>query len=85
VNPKSIVREIQRKAPEPPRFRATKGAWIKPAWVVRRMVEQQGWSASDAVREVIARMNLHPRDVAFAGIRAAYYEVRKKDWKKEAK
>lgn len=85
VDPKSIVREIKRKTPAAPRYRALKGAWIKPAWAVRRMVEEQKWMISDAVREVVARMKLTPPEVAFAGIRAAYYEVKKKDWNKEPK
>lgn len=83
VDPKSIVREISRKTPAPPRYRAAKGAWIKPAWAVRRMVEKGNWMVSDAVREVVTSMQLHPPDVAFAGVRAAYYEVKKRDWKNE--
>jgi len=85
VDPASIVREIKRKAPEAPRFRAAKGAWIKPAWAVRRMVEVDHWMVSDAVREIVSRMKLTPPDVAFAGIRAAYYEVKKRPWKDEPK
>ncbi len=85
VNPQSIVREIRRKTPVAPRYRVAKGSWIKPAWVVRRMVENDHWAVADAVREVIARLSLHPPDVAFGGIRAAYYAIRTRDWKEEPK
>ena len=85
MDPASIVREIRRKTPAAPRYRAAKGAWIKPAWAVRRMVEKDNWMVSDAVREVVSRMQLTPVDVAFAGIRAAYYEVKKRKWEDEPK
>lgn len=85
MDPQSIVREIRKKAPDAPRYRASKGSWIKPAWAVRRMVEKENWMVSDAVRETVARMSLTPNDVAFKGIRAAYYEVRKRPWKEEPK
>lgn len=85
VDPESIVREIKRQAPAAPRYRSAKGAWVKPAWTVRRMVEKEGWMVSDAVREVVARLGLHPKDTAFGGVRAAFYVVRKAPWKDEPK
>ena len=83
MNPEEVIREIQRKAPLPPKYRAARGIWVQPAWVVRGLVERDNWTVSDAVREVISRQNLHPPDVAFKGIRAAYYEVRKQVWPEE--
>lgn len=75
-----MVREIRRRKPRPPRARTAHGTWIEPAWGVRRLVEQEKWGVSDAVREIVATCNLHPPAAAFNGVRAAYYEVKKKPW-----
>ena len=85
VDPESIVREIRKKSPTAPRYRTAKGAWVKPAWTVRRMVEKEKWMVSDAVREVVARLGLHPKDTAFGGVRAAFYVIRNAPWKDEPK
>lgn len=77
-----IVREIQRKNPGPPRYRAAKGQWVKPAHAVRKLVKK-GWGVSDAVREVVGALKLHPPESAFKGVRAAYYEVLKHESKPE--
>jgi len=74
MNVDQTVREITRRTPKPPRSRAGHGQWTDPARVVQGLVEQ-GWSVSDAVREVISAQKLHPPDQAFKGIRAAYYVV----------
>lgn len=82
VEAEEAVREIKRKTPRPPKEHNPYGIWINPAWVVRRMVEVEKWGVSDAVREVVSRFKL-TQDAAFAGIRAAYYEVRKRPWGEE--
>ena len=76
------VTEIKRKKPRPPKTHSPYGIWIKPAWVVRKLVEHEQWGVSDAVREVVSRYKL-TQDAAFAGIRAAYSEARKKPWTEE--
>lgn len=58
--------------------RATHGSWQAPAAVVMRMVKN-GWGISEAVRKLFADMQI-PSDYqprAFAGIRGAYYQIRK--------
>lgn len=79
-----VIREIRKKKPEPPRRRAAMGQWVKPAWAARKLAED-GWTVSDAVREVVSALKLHPPDKAFRGVRSAYYEVIKQDWKDEPK
>lgn len=73
-----IIREIGKK--KAPKHRSAHGKWVPASWVVRGLVEKENWGVSDAVREVVARLNLHPPGVAFTGVRAAYYETRKKPW-----
>lgn len=80
MNPVETVKEIKRRVPLPPKPRAERGVWITHAWAVRILVEREHWNVSDAVRQVVDAQKLHPPDQAFAGIRAAYYEVLKKDW-----
>ena len=74
-----MIREIKRKTPLPPSYRAARGAWVAPAKVVRALVENDRWTVSDAVREVVARQNLHPPGIAFRGVRAAYYVLLKQE------
>lgn len=74
-----MIREIKRKTPLPPSHRAARGVWVAPAKVVRGLVEKERWTVSDAVREVVARQNLHPPATAFRGVRAAYYVLLKQD------
>ncbi len=77
-----VIREIQRRTPLPPARRAQHGQWVKPAWVVRGLVEQ-GWGVFDAVHQTIATLNLHPPKKAFNGVKAAYYQLRNKPWGEE--
>lgn len=84
MEPEEAIREIKRKTPLPPSYRAARGVWVAPAWIVRGLVERERWTVSDAVREVITRQNIHPPGPAFHGIRAAYYEVRKQPWPDKA-
>ena len=79
MNIDQIAREIMRRKPLPANRRAPHGQWVRPAWVVRKLVED-GWGVKDAVAQVCETLNLHPRDRALNGVRAAYYEVRNKDW-----
>lgn len=83
MNDGEIVRVIKRKTPRPPRRRAAHGAWIEPAWAVRRLVEKDGWTVSDAVRHVVAALKLDPPADAFRGVRVAYYIIKKKPWPKQ--
>ena len=85
MNPVETVKEIKRRVPLPPKPRAEKGQWIAHAWAVRILVERDRWNVSDAVRQVVDAQKLHPPKQAFDGIRAAYYEVLKKDWPEELK
>lgn len=80
MNIAEIAQEIMRRKPLPANRRAQHGQWVSPAWVVRRLVEDADWGVKDAVAQVCETLNLHPRDKALNGVRAAYYEVRKKDW-----
>lgn len=80
----ATIRDIERRKPEPPSQRATHGIWIKPAWVVRHLVERKKWTVSDAVREVVATENYEDPAAAFKGIRAAYYLVKDKPWEEGA-
>ncbi len=77
MNPNEVVKEITRRKPLPPTQRATHGAWVEPAQAVAGLVEK-GWSPTDAVREVISVLKLHPPEKAEKGIRAAYYALREK-------
>lgn len=79
MNVSETIREIQRRTPLPPTRRVAHGVWIEPAWVVRGLVEND-WGVSDAVRQVVAEQKYHPADVAFKGIRAAYYVIRNHPW-----
>lgn len=82
MDTEETVREITRKRPRPPKEHSPYGIWIKPAWTVRHLVEKENWGVSDAVREVVSRCKL-TQAAAFGGIRAAYYEVRKRPWDEE--
>ena len=77
-----IVRAIKRRKPRPAKRRAARGAWVEPAWAVRRLVEKENWTVAEAVREVVDSCKLEPRDNALAGVRVAYYHLRKKPWPK---
>lgn len=88
VDANSVVREIRKTKPEAPRYRAVKGSWVKPAWAVRKLVEEDRWTVADAVREVIDRMKLGGQAApgkVFASIRVAYYVVKNKPWSDEPK
>lgn len=74
------IREIASRSPRPASVKAVYGKWVPFAWQVRALVEQKQWTISDAVREVVAQQRLHPPDTAFKGIRAAYYEIKNREW-----
>ncbi len=84
MDPEEAIREIKRKTPLPPSYRAARGVWVQPAWVVRGLVERDKWTVSDAVREVIHRMKLTPPETAFKGVRAAYYVIRNEPWPEQS-
>lgn len=85
MNPTNVAKEVQQRVPRPPRTRAPKGSWIAAAWAVRILVEREKWNVSDAVRQVIDSQKLGPEDQAFIGIRAAYYDVRTREWPEHLK
>ncbi len=81
----SEIKEIHRKTPLPERkVRAAKGAWVQPAWAVRRLLEKQGGTVSDAVRKTVEVFDLKPRAAAFRGVRVAYYLIRDKPLPEES-
>jgi hypothetical protein len=59
--------------------RATHGSWKGPACVVERLT-MHGWGISEATRKVIAEEGIPDGYAhrAFAGIRGAFYQRRKK-------
>lgn len=64
---------------QPPRRRyAPYGQWAAQATRVALLVGQ-GWGVSDAVRSVVRKQRYPDPDLAFRGIRAAYYEMRTKE------
>lgn len=79
MDPQEIVRTIHREIKAPATRRAAHGQWVSAAWSVRGLVEQ-GWDVSNATRQVVARLKLHPAANAFNGVRAAYYVIREKEW-----
>ena len=74
--PDDIVREIKRTKPKPTKTRASHGQWVEPAKAALALVNNDGWTVTEAVNEVVFRLNLHPADRAFTAIRAAYYEAK---------
>lgn len=77
------IDEILKRMPKP-KFRASHGQWVKPAWVVRGLVEA-GQPVTAAVRFVVREMCLTPPDLAERSVRQAYYDIRLKPWRdKEA-
>lgn len=75
----ATIDQITRKTPKPPNSRAKHGAWVKPAWVVRGLVEDHGWEVCDAVSRVVYDLKLTPPDRAYRGVRACYYAIRGKE------
>jgi len=63
---------------KPPARYAPYGMWAAQATRVKLMVENENWGVSDAVRQIVAKHRYPDRAKAFNGIRAAYYELRKK-------
>lgn len=85
MDSEEVIRIIKRQNPKPVRNSAAYGARIRPAWAVRRLVQKERWSVSDAVRSVVESFKLHPPRPAFNGVRAAYYEIRRRPWSEEPK
>jgi len=85
VDSEEVIRIIKRRNPKPVKNSAAYGARIRPAWSVRRLVQREHWSVSDAVRSVVESFGLHPPKSAFNGVRAAYYEIRTRPWSEEPK
>lgn len=79
MNAQEAIKEILRQHPVPPNRRASHGQWVDAAWIARGLAEK-GWTVSDAVRQVVSTLKLHPPDKAFRGIRACYYTIRNKPW-----
>jgi len=68
----------------PPKY-APYGQWALQAVKVQAMVVKKGWGVSDAVRKVVYANKYPDEGKAFRGIRAAYYELRKRGATKPAK
>jgi hypothetical protein len=68
----------------PPRYSPYRG-WAQQAPKVQDMVVKKGWGVSDAVREIVATGKYPDPGKAFRGIRAAYYELLKREAKKGKK
>lgn len=85
MDAEEVIRIIKSKNPKPRKQTAAYGARIIPAWAVRRLVEKERWSVSDAVRSVVDSFKLHPPKPAFNGVRAAYYEIKDRPWEEEPK
>lgn len=73
------IDEIKKKVP-PPRYRAAYGRWVPPAWVVRGLVENEGYGIMEAVRIVVNEEGHEPADLAQRSIRQAYYQIKGRPW-----
>ena len=87
MNPKQEAAAIHRTA-KPRRRRVAHGTWVAPARVVTELVAHE-WNVSEAIREVIDRKGFvtatkgtdeaaRQQRLAFAGIRAAFYNARRR-------
>lgn len=73
------IDRIKKTAPAPKK-RALQGEWVAPAWVVKGLVEREGYGVTDAVKLVVQDESHSPEDRAVRGIRHAYYKIKNLPW-----